>query len=88
MDIHKRENLEIAFRFMTEVERIPIVNIGKQHVHHCCLNVCACASSFKLFTVCIVYNVSEVSEVSRVVTAVNKCIRIELDCLCAAQHEH
>ncbi len=29
MDVHKRENLEIAFRFMQDVEKIPMVNIGK-----------------------------------------------------------
>ena len=29
MDIHKRENLDIAFRFLTHVEKVPIVNIGK-----------------------------------------------------------
>ena len=28
-DIHKRENLDIAFRFLTHVEKVPIVNIGK-----------------------------------------------------------
>ena len=29
MDIHKRENLDIAFRFLSTVEKIPLVNIGK-----------------------------------------------------------
>ena len=27
--IHKNENLSIAFRFMTDTEKIPLVNIGK-----------------------------------------------------------
>ncbi len=29
MDIHKRENLDIAFRFLSNVEKVPLVNIGK-----------------------------------------------------------
>lgn len=37
MDIHKRENLDIAFRFLTTVEKVPLVNIGEAltlHVLH------------------------------------------------------
>ena len=41
MDIHKRENLEICFRFIREVEKIHVVNIGKsrkkQKQHTCCV---------------------------------------------------
>ncbi len=37
MDVHKRENLEIAFRFMQDVEKIPMVNIGKYGVIIMCI---------------------------------------------------
>ena len=33
MDIHKRENLTIVFRFMVDVEKIPLVNIGKEKLY-------------------------------------------------------
>ena len=51
MDIHKRENLDIAFRFMAEVEKIPLVNIGEcVYVYGC---VCVCTSVRMCVSVCV-----------------------------------